>query len=95
MGSVAVGRVLGVFALTKESRLGFFGLENDRSKRRAFVFTIAKWLIFGATAGAKGIFLALFQFDLLGAGISNFGFVHIGILKVNVANRYRQTDDRR
>jgi hypothetical protein len=71
-----------MFALTKKSGFGFFGHENDRSKHRTFVLAIAKWLTFRASAGAKGIFFALFQFDLLGACISNFGFIHIDNLQL-------------
>ena len=65
-----------MFALAKVSRFGLLSRENHGDKVGAGVFPVAERLVGRKSAGAVGIFLTGFEFDLLGAGIGDFRFVH-------------------
>jgi hypothetical protein len=80
--TIAVGSIARLFALTEKTAFGFFGHKHMRRQSRvAFMFPIAKRLIFGKSASAVGVFLTRFQFNLLRKFGSNLWLIHDLFLK--------------
>lgn len=76
MRAVAVGFVLRMLALAKESGFGFLGLENDWGHAVFLVGPVTEGLAFRMAAGTPGVGLARLQFHLDGKFVGDMGFGH-------------------
>ena len=79
VATIAIGRVLGLFALTYRHGFAFGKLEFQRGERGGFMRTVAETAVFAMTASAP-IMRAGFQFANIGMVCRNFGVVHRLIL---------------
>jgi hypothetical protein len=77
MRAIAIGLVFGLFALAKEGRLGFPGLENNRFEFGCLMVPVAEGLFFGETAGTPSVIFSSLQFDLGRAFKGDMGFSHL------------------
>jgi hypothetical protein len=79
MRPVAEGPVAGVFAAAEPGLLGFFGGEDVRLERGAFVRAVAERLLLRLAAGAEPVFFAgdKIDFDRFSGGDGWFGHLKI------------------
>ena len=80
MAAVAVGRILGLFALAKPHFFFLFKFYNEGLKGHAvngFMFAVAEWLFFAQSATAPGIVLVFFYRNTGGKRVSAMCFVHM------------------